>query len=76
MSATPARPRAVEDVLLGRPWTLETIRAAQAVMDDAFSPLSDMRATAAYRRTIARNLLLKVFLETGQETVVTRLLPA
>jgi xanthine dehydrogenase small subunit len=75
MSATPARRRAVEDALIGRPWTMETIRVAQAVMDDAFSPLSDLRASAAYRRTVARNLLLKVFLETSQEAVVTRLVP-
>ncbi|MFL5281611.1 MAG: xanthine dehydrogenase small subunit [Rhodopila sp.] len=76
MSATPARPRVVEHALIGRPWTMETICAAQAVMDDAFSPLSDLRASAAYRRTVARNLLLKVFLETGQEAVVTRPVPA
>jgi len=55
---------------------METIRMAQVVMDDTFSPLSDMRASAGYRRTLARNLLLKLFLETGEEAVVTRLVPA
>ena len=62
--------------LTGRKWTEATIRMAQAVMDDAFSPLSDMRASAAYRRTVARNLLLKCFLETSEEAAVTRLVPA
>jgi xanthine dehydrogenase small subunit len=76
MAATPSRPRAVENALIGRPWTEATIRMAQAVMDEAFSPLSDMRASAAYRRTVARNLLLKLFLETSQQAVVTRLMPA
>jgi xanthine dehydrogenase small subunit len=76
MAATPSRPLAVEDALIGRPWTIQSIRTAQAVMDDAFSPLSDMRASANYRRTVARNLLLKLFLETGEEVVVTRLIPA
>jgi xanthine dehydrogenase small subunit len=76
MAATPSRPRAVEDFLIGRAWTMETIRMAQVVMDDTFSPLSDMRASAGYRRTLARNLLLKLFLETGEEAVVTRLVPA
>jgi xanthine dehydrogenase small subunit len=76
MAATPARPRAVEDALTGRPWTEATIRLAQAVMDDAFSPLSDMRASSAYRRILARNLLLKCFLETSDETATTRLVPA
>jgi xanthine dehydrogenase small subunit len=76
MAATPIRPHAVEDALIGRAWTIEAIRAAQAVMDNTLAPLSDLRASAAYRRTVARNLLLKVFLETSQEAVVTRLLPA
>jgi len=76
MAATPARARAVEDALMGRTWTEATIRMAQGVMDDAFSPLSDMRASAAYRRTVARNLLLKCFLETSGEAAVTRLVPA
>jgi xanthine dehydrogenase small subunit len=76
MAATPARARAVEDVLTGRAWTEATVRLAQAVMDNAFSPLSDMRASAAYRRTVARNLLLKCFLETGDATALTRLVPA
>ena len=76
MAATPARPDAVEKALTGRPWTEATIRTAQAVMDNAFAPLSDMRASAAYRRTVARNLLLKCFLETSGEAAVTRLVPA
>ena len=76
MAATPTRPRAVEDVLIGRPWTDPSIREAQEVMDNVFAPLSDMRATAEYRRTVARNLLLKCFLETSDEAAVTRLMPA
>jgi xanthine dehydrogenase small subunit len=76
MAATPARPVAVEQALIGRPWTEATIRGGQAAMDNAFSPLSDMRASALYRRTVARNLLMKVFLETGQTTAMTRLVPA
>ena len=76
MAATPARARAVEDVLTGRPWTEATVRMAQEIMDKAFSPLSDMRASGVYRRTVARNLLFKCFLETSEEAAVTRLVPA
>jgi xanthine dehydrogenase small subunit len=76
MAATPARARAVEDVLIGRPWTEATVRMAQEIMDKAFSPLSDMRASGVYRRTVARNLLFKCFLETSEEAAVTRLVPA
>ena len=76
MAATPIRPVAVEEALQDRPWTPATIRMAQAVMDNAFTPLSDMRASAAYRRTVARNLLLKCFVETTEEAALTRLVPA
>jgi xanthine dehydrogenase small subunit len=76
MAATPARALAVEEALTGRPWTDPTIRMAQVVMDDTFSPLSDMRASAAYRRTVARNLVMKCFLETTEQTAATRLVPA
>ena len=57
-------------------WTTFQLQAAQSVMDNAFSPLSDMRASTAYRRIVARNLLLKCFLETSEEAAVTRLAPA
>ena len=52
MAATPVRARAVEEVLIGRPWTEATVRMAQGVMNSALSPLSDMRASAAYRRHV------------------------
>jgi xanthine dehydrogenase small subunit len=76
MAATPARPIAVEQALIGRPWTAATIHAAQAALDHAFTPLSDMRASAAYRRTVARNLLMKLYLETSEGAAATRLVSA
>jgi xanthine dehydrogenase small subunit len=76
MAATPARAHGVEAALIGRTWRLASVRIGQAAMDEAFSPLSDMRASAAYRRLVARNLLHKFFVETGEEAVVTRLMPA
>ena len=69
-------PIAVEDALIGRPWTVALFGRRRSAMDNAFAPLSDMRASAAYRRTVARNLLLKCFLETSEEAAVTRLVPA
>ncbi len=35
-------------------------------------PISDMRASAAYRATVARNLVLKLWLETSGQDVRTR----
>ena len=76
MAATPVRVTAVEDALTGRLWTEATVRLAQAMLDNALMPMSDMRASASYRRTVARNLLMKFFLETTEEAAVTRLVPA
>jgi xanthine dehydrogenase small subunit len=76
MAATPARPVGVEQALIGRPWTAATIQAAQTVLDRAFTPLSDMRASSAYRRTVARNLLMKLHVETSGEAAATRLVSA
>lgn len=76
MAATPTRARAVEKTLVGQPWNEASIRTAQAAMDASFTPLSDLRASAAYRRTIARNLLFKCYLETSDQSLATRLVRA
>jgi xanthine dehydrogenase small subunit len=73
MAATPKRARACEAVLTGRPWTLETIDAAAAAMAEDYTPLTDMRASAAYRLQVAGNLLRKFFIETTQPDVSTRI---
>jgi len=73
MAATPVRVTAVEDALIGATWAEANVQAAMGVMDSALTPISDMRASADYRRMIARNLLLKFFLETTGREVRTRL---
>ncbi len=74
MAATPVRARATEQSLLGQEWTEGCVRAAMDVLDVEFSPISDMRASAVYRRMVARNLLYKCFLETAAPGAVrTRL---
>jgi xanthine dehydrogenase small subunit len=64
MAGTPKRAAAAEAALLGRPWTLETVEAAMAALRTDYAPLSDWRASSAYRLTVAANLLLKFFSET------------
>ena len=63
MAATPKRATACEAALIGQPWSEATVRGAMAALSDDFTPLSDMRASAAYRTAAAKNLLLKVWLE-------------
>lgn len=63
MAAIPRRAIAAEERLAGQPWSAEAARAAMAGIDESFAPLSDMRASADYRKLVARNLLLKFYLE-------------
>ncbi len=73
MAAIPKRASACEAALIGKAWTRENIDAAMDALDSDFSPMSDMRASSDYRRTLARNLLLKFFLETSGADGETRL---
>jgi len=63
MAGIPKRATHVEAALLGQPWTEATIAATQDAWDQDFAPLSDMRASAEYRLDVARNLLMRYFLE-------------
>jgi xanthine dehydrogenase small subunit len=62
MAGIPARAAQAERALVGRVWSETSVRAAMAAMAGDFTPLSDMRASAAYRSVVARNLLLKLWL--------------
>jgi xanthine dehydrogenase small subunit len=65
MAATPARARRCEARLLGRRWTEAAVAQALPALDEDFVPISDMRASAAYRRLVAGNLLRKFQLESA-----------
>ena len=61
MAGIPKRATHVEAALIGQPWTDATIKAAKAAFDQDFTPMSDMRASAAYRLDCARNMLTRYF---------------
>jgi len=65
MAATPVRVGAVEAALTGQPWTEAAVEAALPALDAALKPISDMRGSAGYRSSLARNLLRKFQLETA-----------
>ncbi|WP_226580070.1 xanthine dehydrogenase small subunit [Acuticoccus sediminis] len=73
MAAIPKRAAAAEAALSGRPYTAETVAAAAEALAEDFSPISDMRASSAYRLTVARNLLKRDFIERTDPAVATRL---
>jgi xanthine dehydrogenase small subunit len=64
MAAVVRRAAKAEAALLGRPWTQPSVDAAKAALAEDFKPLTDMRASAAYRLQAAQNLLQRFWLET------------
>ncbi|MCP1676046.1 xanthine dehydrogenase small subunit [Natronocella acetinitrilica] len=72
MAAIPARALATEQALTGRPWTAEAVEDAADTLEQEFQPLSDMRASADYRRRMMRQLLRRCLLEATQPELVTR----
>ena len=63
VAATPVRAIKTQAALLGQPWNPATVQAAAQVLRAEFSPISDMRASAAYRSEVLGNLLQRYWLE-------------
>jgi len=63
VAATPARAVRTEAALRGRRWTLEAAQQATAALRAEFQPISDMRASAAYRSEVLGNLMQRFWLE-------------
>jgi xanthine dehydrogenase small subunit len=64
MAAIVKRAAAAEAAIVGQPWTGATLRAAQLALASDFTPLSDLRASAAYRQQAAAALLERLWLST------------
>jgi xanthine dehydrogenase small subunit len=67
VAATPIRALAAEEALTGRPWSREVVAAAAEEMARVGTPMSDHRASEAYRIAMLRNSLLKFYAETHEE---------
>jgi xanthine dehydrogenase small subunit len=63
VAATPIRATATESVLNGQEWTAERVRVAADVLGTEGTPMSDHRASAAYRSAMLRTSLLKFHAE-------------
>ncbi len=76
MAGTPKRASATEAALTGAPWTEATIEQAADAMATDYQPLTDMRASAAYRMVTAQNMLRRYFHESqGTATSVLEVQP-
>lgn len=76
MAATPKRAVAAENALRGASWSEAAAADAGNCIPDDFTPLTDHRATAAYRTRVAANLLTRLYRDlagTEEELEVVRL---
>ena len=64
MAAVPQRAKHCETALRDQPWNEATVEAAIKALVEDYQPLTDMRASAAYRRRVAGNLLKRFYLDT------------
>ena len=72
MAAVPKRALHAEAALTGQLWSRASVEAALPALALDYAPLSDMRASAAYRMQVAQNLLLRFFVEHSGNPVPTR----
>lgn len=76
MAGTPKRATGAEAALIGKPWSRETVEAAQNAMAEDYTPMSDMRASARYRLGTAQAMLLRAWHEdSGSEPSVLEVTP-
>ena len=70
MAGIPARAPTCEAALTGRPWSDTTVEAAARALVEDYDPLDDLRGSAAYRRTVAANLLRRLWAEQSEPVSV------
>jgi xanthine dehydrogenase small subunit len=63
VAATPVRATQTQAALRGQHWNPATVQSAMHVLRGEFTPISDMRASAAYRTEVLGNLLQRFWLE-------------
>jgi xanthine dehydrogenase molybdopterin binding subunit/xanthine dehydrogenase small subunit len=64
VALTPVRAKKVEEAVLGKLWNDETVRMVLPLLQSSFDPISDVRGSAEYRRSLVSELFLKFFEET------------
>ncbi len=70
VAATPVRAKRTQQALQGQRWSRELALTAAQALRDEFQPISDMRASAAYRSTVLGNLMQRFWLESQGETAI------
>ena len=63
MAGVPKRAKACEKILKNKPLIINTFIKAKDYLEKDFTPIGDMRASKEYRLEVAKNLLIKCFIE-------------
>ncbi|MGA2177754.1 MAG: xanthine dehydrogenase molybdopterin binding subunit [Verrucomicrobiota bacterium] len=67
VAAMPARALRAEAALPGQPWSAQTVAGVLPILRAEFTPISDVRGSAEYRRALITSLFEKFFHEDGFE---------
>ena len=67
LAAIPKRAVQAENFLVGNPWDEQTVRQAMELLKQDYTPMTDMRASAAYRSQVSANLLYRFYLQTRSD---------
>ncbi|HYD12887.1 MAG TPA: xanthine dehydrogenase small subunit [Allosphingosinicella sp.] len=70
MAGIPARAPGCEAALTGQTWSAETVEAAAQALAADYDPIDDLRGSAAYRRSVAANLLRRLWAERSEPVSV------
>jgi xanthine dehydrogenase small subunit len=71
VAAVPARAVQTEAVLVGKTWSEEAAHIGALSLQSEFAPISDMRASDAYRQAVLGQLMKRFWLETQGHTQVS-----
>ena len=67
----PSARRLCERALTGQAWTPDTAAAGAAPLSQDFAPITDFRASAAYRAKVAANLVVRLQWQTSGAGTLT-----
>lgn len=73
MAATPAIAKQVTEALNGKIFSLENLQLAAQYIEADFQPLSDVRASSAYRLQVCKNLFQRIWYQASSNIIATRI---
>jgi xanthine dehydrogenase small subunit len=73
MAGIPKAATNLEQALLNKTVSMDAFEQAALVLDQDFAPMTDVRATSAYRLQVAQNLIQKCAFELSNPNSVTRI---